>query len=214
MPFFTQNRFPALWDCFQYFFGGVVAKRRICLGKYASHRRILEVGCSLGNIAKVFMGIDGVEYTGIDIDSTVIAHARRKFAQIIKFTFSCDDIECFAKRGDEFDFILFAGVCHHVEDDLCKKMLNSAIQILADDGVVIVVDPLLPSSSDSWFLHQYVKLEQGKHVRSSSSFLALLQNVPSLRVEKINEQIIGASPINWPKCARFGVYTLIKRELN
>jgi 2-polyprenyl-3-methyl-5-hydroxy-6-metoxy-1,4-benzoquinol methylase len=77
MPFLSQHNFPILWEFLQYWIGGTTDKRRLCLRKYNGQKRVLEVGCSVGNIAKAFQSFAEISYTGIDIDSTAIRRAQK-----------------------------------------------------------------------------------------------------------------------------------------
>ena len=43
---------------FQFSIGGPVAKRNLVLQYYSNQKRILDAGCSMGNIAAAFLGWD------------------------------------------------------------------------------------------------------------------------------------------------------------
>ena len=208
MALLTQSRFPGLWRLFQYWIGGTVDKRSLCLLEYNGQERVLEVGCSLGNIARAFLKLDHVEYTGIDIDPVVIEYARRSFASRKNFTFVCEDLREFSKREAEFGYVLFAGVGHHLDDEMCQSLLASARRMLEPRGRLVVVDPLLPRDEDSWFLHKFMRLEQGRYLRTGAALRDLLEGVPGLALHGAQEHLIGSSPFHRPTCARIGVYTL------
>jgi len=80
MPFLTQTRFPGAWLVFQHLFGGTRDKQHLALDCYRGQSRILEIGCSVGNLTDAFLP-SGAAYTGIDIDGSAIAHAQRRFAR-------------------------------------------------------------------------------------------------------------------------------------
>lgn len=211
MAFCTQTRFPTLWKIFQYSIGGTIDKRKLCVLKYQGQERILEVGCSLGNIAKVFQKLPNIFYTGIDIDSVVISYAQKDFATWNNFNFLSQDIHKFAQESQEkFDYILFAGIFHHIDDESCQSMLKIVTQLMKNRGIVVVVDPLLPKPQDNWFIHWFLNLEQGKYLRRESEMYRILSNVPGLQLEEAEVHYVGATPFSIPKCARFGVYVLSK----
>ncbi len=58
----SQWIMPRAFELFQFSIGGTVAKRNLVLQHYSNQKRILEVGCSAGNIAAAFLG-RGVERT-------------------------------------------------------------------------------------------------------------------------------------------------------
>ena len=206
MAFFTQHRFPKLFDFFQIWAGGTHDKRKLALLKYQNQKRILEVGCSIGNIAHAFRHIPDIKYTGIDIDPVAIRYAQKIFGHMHNFHFICQDLKEFQLTEEPFDFILFAGVCHHISDEECQLLLQTAKRLLAEDGQLIVIDILQPEPQDSWLLHQYIKIDQGEYIRSDAKLRSLIQTTSDLVEVEIH--YIGASPFSIPICARFGIYTL------
>ena len=103
---------------------------------------------------------------------------------------------------------LFAGICHHLDDDMCRSMLAKARELVDSQGMLVVVDPLLPIQSDSWFIHRFINLEQGEYLRRGEEFRSLLEKIPGFRLREAEEHFVGSTPFHFPICARFGVYTL------
>lgn len=206
--FLSQSRFPRLWDVFQYIAGGVVDKRRLCSRHYNGQGRVLEVGCSVGNISEVFLKFPEISYVGLDIDPLAIKRAKMKFRSHPDFSFVCDDLRNYAMQSDRFEYILFAGCCHHMDDDLCGSLISTAAKILEHGGIIVVVDPLLPKTTDPLSVRWYINLEQGKYVRSSCNMLDLLNGIDDLKLVSYEENLIGATPFSVPLCARFGTYLL------
>lgn len=213
MPFLTQHRFPILWNVFQYLVGGTIDKRKLCILKYHGQKQILEIGCSLGNIAKVFRKFPNISYTGIDIDPVVIRYAQKKFVSYPNYRFLSQDFGDFAKHSEQqFDYILFAGILHHIDDGMCQRLLDDARRVMSNDGTLVVVDPLIPEPEDNWFIKWFLNIEQGKNVRRENDMSRLLCNVSGLRLEETEIHYVGATPFSVPICARFGVYVLSKQE--
>lgn len=212
MPFLSQHRFPRLWNAFQYTIGGTIDKRRLCLKHYRGEKRILEVGCSLGNISKAFVDFSDVRFTGVDIDQVVIDYARKRFRTKSTVEFICQDLQIMAgETTDRYDYILLAGVCHHVDNQELNTLVKAASDLLVKEGgSLVVVDPLIPNVEDSWFVHCFLTLEQGQYLRSGNKLLELLYEIEGMRIEDQEECLIGASPFHWPVCARFGVYRLCR----
>lgn len=206
----TQSTHPRLWRFFQYWIGGTVDKRRLCLRSYAGERRILEVGCSVGNIAQAFVSFQDVEYMGIDIDSRAIACAQRSFARNNNFRFICGDLAEFTRDSSCFDFVLFCGILHHVDDSLAIRLLQNVSNVATDRTPIVIVDPITPEKTDSWLVRHFIRVEQGKHVRSATALTGLLQNIRGLRLLNAQEFLVGATPFHRPQVARFGVYRLQK----
>jgi SAM-dependent methyltransferase len=211
--FLTQSRFPRLWKAFQHIAGGLHDKRALCLLKYRGQRTVLEVGCSVGTIARVFACDPQVDYTGLDIDLAAVRFAQEAFKSKRNCTFVCQDLREFAKGGRRFGFVLFAGICHHVEPGELTALLQAGASVLADDGQLVVIDPVLPEPGDPAFFHLFLRLEQGSFVRANDALQALFRDVPELTLVSSETHVVGASPWSLPKCARFGVYALQHRKV-
>jgi 2-polyprenyl-3-methyl-5-hydroxy-6-metoxy-1,4-benzoquinol methylase len=206
-PFLSQTNFPRLWTMFQYFAGGTLDKRMLCKIYYKNQTNILEVGCSTGNIAQAFVKNRNINYTGIDVDNAAIQYAKHSFLKKTNFRFLHIDLRDFKRETTKrYDYILFAGIIHHIDDSMAIKLLNTAIGLLSDDGIVVVVEPVLPEKNDPKFIHYYMKLEQGAYVRSAKKMLMLIKSVSGLSLENATTQYVNATPFNFPVCAKFGVY--------
>ena len=212
MPFLTQQRFPLLWLWFQFLAGGTVDKRRLCVRPYGGQSNVLEVGCSVGNIAPAFAALPQVQYTGLDIDATAITTARRRFVHQARFRFICEPLTTFSKGGQTFDYILFAAILHHVDDATCAELLAAAADLARPGVTIAVVEPLLPDETDPPFVRLFIHIEQGEYVRSDADMRRLLGSQDSVALEKSEMHYIGATPFSVPKCARFGVYVLKARS--
>jgi len=101
-----------------------------------------------------------------------------------------------ARSEQKFEYLLFAGVCHHVDDRQCKQLLEAALRLMDPAAAVIVVDPVGPEPEDSWLLRREKELPR------------LLEDVPGLGLQEAQMHLVGATPMSVPKCARFGVYVL------
>lgn len=210
-PFFSQTNFPGLWTIFQYFIGGTVDKRKLCKTYYDNQENILEVGCSTGNIARAFIENKNVKYTGIDLDKGAIKYAKYSFKNNVNFKFLNIDLRNFKKKTKEkFDYILFAGIIHHIDSVMAIKLLKVASKLLSRNGALVVVDPLLPDNRDSKFVHYYMKFEQGNYLREEKNMLALMKKVYELKLEEASTLYVNATPLNFPVCAKFGLYKFKK----
>jgi SAM-dependent methyltransferase len=204
-PLLSQSRSPWLWSVFQYLCGGTVDKRRLCLQGCPTSGRVLEVGCSTGNIARAFAGVPGISYTGVDIDAGAIAHARRAYRRESRLAFVVGDIRDAGAIEGGYDYVLLAGICHHMADDDCRAALASAARYVGRGGTLSVVDPVLPTPSDPPLYRLFLRLEQGRHMRSAEDLARLVREVPGLSVVEEHGIVVGATPLSVPKCARFAV---------
>ncbi len=206
----NQSDSPRLWSVFQLLAGGATAKRKLAVKYFQGQGRVLEVGCSTGMIAPAFGRKVGVTYLGVDIDPAVIKYAKKVFSGVPGFEFQLVQADPPNFGTAEFDFVLLAGVLHHVDDDGCRDILVAAVRAAKKNGVIAVSEPLLPLKTDPFLVRQFIRIEQGTHVRSEPGLRSLLASVPGVLVEAAEQSLIGASPIGWPEVARFGVFSLRK----
>src|SRR4051794_6084407 len=103
-----QSRFPHLWLVAQKMIGGTRDKSALALRHYSNQTRIVEVGCSLGNLSDAYRKLDGISYTGVDIDSSAIEIARQRFASQKNFQFEAVPVEELARRGAQYDYVVIA----------------------------------------------------------------------------------------------------------
>ena len=66
-----------------YLIGGGCHKRRVARLHYRGAVNVLEVGCSVGNVAQCFINESAIRYVGVDIDEAAIRHAQRTHAHAL-----------------------------------------------------------------------------------------------------------------------------------
>jgi cyclopropane fatty-acyl-phospholipid synthase-like methyltransferase len=208
MTILSQSNFPLLWDWFQFWIGGTIDKRKLCSVDIQGDERILEVGCSTGNIAEVFSRLPNIQYVGLDIDLSALKRATEKFESAPNLKFTEVPFLDFQEREKPFDIVLFAGILHHIDDATVEAFLNHSRSLIKPDGRVIVVDPVLPEAQDPKLFHYFSKLERGQFVRSEDHLRKLLLQTAGLRITKSEAHFIGATPWSLPKVLRFGRYQL------
>lgn len=136
---------------------------------------VLDVCCGTGNFAKLARG----HYLGIDLDRRAIRRARRKFRRDRSKRFVVADVSTLPVRKKTFRKTLFANGLHHLGDAEAIEALRWVAR--ATRETVVVVDPA-PETIRliSRFL---LTIDQGRHIRSLTAQLALLQ-AGGLRVEE------------------------------
>jgi len=199
---------PLAFDVFQFWLGCTVAKRKLVMLHYLNQKRILEVGCGTGNIAVAFLSRD-VNYTGLDIDGAAIDYAKIKLGGKGGFSFICQELQNYSFESD-FDFIIFSGVLHHVDDATALGMLEFSCSILSPEGVLLVSDPIEPGLNDSYIVKLYRKyFERGKYMRDLDALSNLLARVRGLRVVHHQCHGLGPFPIfSRPTVSNFAVFLL------
>jgi ubiquinone/menaquinone biosynthesis C-methylase UbiE len=205
MAFLTQSRFPRLWLLMQNMIGGVTCKQALATRHYQGQRRVLEIGCSAGNISSVFCQFPDIEFAGIDIDPGAIALAKRRFRKYPNFNFSVTSIEELSQQGKEFDYVLFAAMLHHVSDEDGLRLLSDAVKCTARGGQLVICEPEALKASDGWFLHFfYSKFEQGNFLRFREDLIELVER-SGITLQSVEDQMITPSFFKRPYSARFNL---------
>ena len=199
-----QNKFPRAWLLFQMTIGATFDKRKLVTRNYQGERKILEVGCSVGNLTPAFLSFKNISYLGIDIDGQAIGFASKRFASHPNHNFRHVSLEGLASEGNKFDYILFAGILHHVDDATAAILLNDALKLLSNDGKLIISEPEASRKTDNLLFKAYALLEQGEHLRSKEQMLALLKTLP-VRIISSEDPLLALNAIPFPKVIRFNL---------
>ncbi len=202
----SQSSSPRLWCLLQYAVGGTVAKRGLVTEHYRGQRRVLEIGCSAGNIAGAFRSNGELAYTGVDVDPVAIEYARRAFRRRPNFRFLCLDMTR-DRLAEEFDLVLVPGVLHHLEDDQCRRLLTAAESLLAPGALMLVIDPIRPGAAEGWLPRVFARIDRGR-LRTEAETRETIRSVPSLTLLEGRRRLVGATPWGWPIVATFVVYLL------
>ena len=127
MTYLTQSRFPRLWLLMQNTIGGNKSKSALAIEHYRGQKRVLEIGCSVGNVSAAFRAFPNVAFTGIDIDRNAIKLAKQRFLDTPNFRFSLCSLNELSCQGETFDYVLFPGMLHHVDDKTGLQLLRDAV---------------------------------------------------------------------------------------
>jgi len=210
----NQSNFPKLWLFFQYTVGGNFDKKKLILQTYHEEKRILEVGCSVGNLAEAFLSVQNISYHGIDVDQRAIDFAQHRFETYDNFKFICDDLAHFRHYAQPYDLIYFAGVLHHVPDQIAISLLQSASALLKQHARICIIEPRAASLEDPKLVRWYAgSLEEGKHLRSADALQNLVRLVKGLEIQSEFVAPIHATPFSWPLCANFIVIELAESKM-
>lgn len=205
MPLFTQSRFPRLWLLMQKAIGGNADKQRLAVEHYRGQARVLEIGCSVGNVSAAFLRFPGLSFTGLDIDSDALALARQRFHDADNFRFVQGSLNELAQGDERFDYVLFAGILHHVDDTTGEGLLRDAMHCTEAGGTVVIYEPEALNAGDGWFLRLFNALfEQGVHLRSRPELEALAKRA-GMEIERVEDRMISPGIVRRPYVARFNL---------
>lgn len=131
---------------------------------------ILDIGCSTGTCASKIVDMRNNHYFGIDISKEYIERASKLYP---KGTFLQMNATQLNFQNIKFDFALFNGVLHHMDDDLIKNCLKNLKTVLKKGGHILVSEPIFTKGKHlSTFL---LSLDRGRHIRTAKGYLSLFE---------------------------------------
>lgn len=120
--------------------------------------RVLDLGCGVGNSARLFRNS---RYTGIDINPGYVKFAARRYPGL---KFVNGDVSRM-DWGSGFDVVLVNSLLHHLDDRQAEKILGRSTRALNPGGRVILQEPLVPGEEE-WRLRMIMKLDRGDYFRT------------------------------------------------
>ncbi|MBN1506418.1 MAG: methyltransferase domain-containing protein [Sedimentisphaerales bacterium] len=139
-------------------------------------KRILDVGCSTGELGANIQRALGAEVTGIEADEDMARVAMTRLHRVIVGDIETIDLSDYFAPGD-YDCIVFADVLEHLKDGW--QVLARSVDLLEDAGTVIVSIPNVRHYStivSLLFRGVWPYRERGIHDRTHLRFFTL-QNI-------------------------------------
>lgn len=207
--FLTQENFPRLWLLFQFIFGATRAKRRLALTHLGDHKTVLEIGCSVGLVSQAFAKYDDIKFLGIDIDEGAINFAKQRLSKLTSLEFQCADMQGYIDQGRQFDYVLFANILHHTDDEVSVTLLKHAAQLVSEDGTIVLMEPDILRDSDGFLIRQLYKLEKGQFRRSPEGYKKLIA-AANLKVLSISSEDVSIDTLPGITCGHLLLFTVAR----
>ncbi len=142
-------------------------------------RRVIEVGCGIGNFTGMLLGREAV--VAVDVDPACIARLRARYAGRPNLhTFVCEPDS--AEFGDlaryRPDSCVCLNVLEHIEDDV--RAMAAMASVLAPDGAVVLLAPAFQS------LYGPIDRNLAHYRRYSPKSLARLAQVTGLTIQTLH----------------------------
>jgi 2-polyprenyl-3-methyl-5-hydroxy-6-metoxy-1,4-benzoquinol methylase len=103
------------------------------------NKKVLEVGCGPGSLAKVLSGIAGCKITGLEFDIEAIEKAKEFCEKIIHADLNGEKWLDQFKTLNQFDVVLVADVLEHLNDPLTR--LTKMVKLIKKDGFIVISLP-------------------------------------------------------------------------
>jgi SAM-dependent methyltransferase len=107
----------------------------------APSRRVLEIGCGRGEIARQLAAKTGMQIVGLDRSERFVNEARAN-TSADNVRFELGDFTTTTLPGSPFDYIVGNGILHHLYFDL-DASLRKIRRLLSSDGRIIFLEPNL-----------------------------------------------------------------------
>jgi SAM-dependent methyltransferase len=143
---------------------------------FAGAKRILDVGCGVGEAAQ---WVDGADYFGIDLSEILVredGNKRNRYLTVASVT-----ILPFSDKI--FDRVTCMGVLHHLTRDQITPALQEMIRVLKIGGSIAIIEP------NPWSVYQrlfaYIRpAERGILNTSPHNLRHIIQSVGGVEIEK------------------------------
>ncbi len=154
---------PFIWNALQALIGANQWKQKLYPSVIRTQGRLLDFGCSTGNVTSVFTEFD---YFGVDIDSPSICFAKKQFAHCRNVRFASIDILKKQFKKNFFDHVLFACVGHHLTSNELQKILPILLDSLRQNGELHFFDSISQPEKDRLVTKFFILVDQGKNIRT------------------------------------------------
>lgn len=134
-----------------------------------SVRRVLDVGCGIGNYRDSF----GPNYVGIDINPDYIETARQRYGG----RFEVMDASKLDFPENSFDDVITIATTHHLTDEEFVAMVAGALAVVGPGGYLHIIDAILPVTPSIAFKQLWFGLDRGRHPRRIEAMVALADRV-------------------------------------
>jgi ubiquinone/menaquinone biosynthesis C-methylase UbiE len=151
---------PAVYRLLQCIAAPTTSRFRDLLRRHVHPRpeqRLLDLACGIGN----YRGDLGGQYYGADINPDYIATARRTHSG----TFDVMNCTALTYPDRFFDHVVSIAATHHLDDRELQAMVQGALRVCRDGGMVHVVDAILPETGHTAFKRLWFGLDAGRFPR-------------------------------------------------
>jgi len=133
--------------------------------------RIFDIGCGP---AQVLEYLEDVNYMGVDLSADYIAKAKEIHGD--KGEFAVESADSIAETDRKFDLVMALGLLHHLEDEQCIALFETAKRTLDKGGRVLTFDGVY-TDEQSKAAKYFLSKDRGQNVRDAEGYVSLAQKV-------------------------------------
>jgi len=164
---------PIVYETLQSLIGGK-RKRDILRDDYIrpyEGMKIFDIGCGPADILN---HLEDVNYLGADLSEAYISHARNKYGD--KGEFFVGMADTLPPRDEKFDFVMALSLLHHLEDDECIALFETAKKQLVSKGRLMTFDGVYTEEQSS-LARFFLDKDRGQNVRFVEGYTSLAKKV-------------------------------------
>ncbi len=133
--------------------------------------RIFDIGCGP---AQALEYLDDVTYLGVDLSAEYIAKAKEIHGD--KGEFAVESADSIADSDRKFDLVMALGLLHHLEDEQCIALFETAKKALDKGGRVLTFDGVY-TDEQSKAAKYFLSKDRGQNVRDAKGYISLAEKV-------------------------------------
>lgn len=159
-----------IYDSYQKIVGGYKA-RRLFIEEHVDispGQKMLDIGCGSGYVLDF---LPDIEYFGYDLSQKYIKTAKKKYGN--RGNFICAEVSKFnILNPGTYDYVIASGVLHHLSNEECKLLFETALIALKSNGKLITLDGCFVPNQNiiSKF---FLKLDRGEFIRNENEYIKL-----------------------------------------
>lgn len=153
---------------------GAKRKHRIIRDDYIrpfEGMRIFDIGCGPAQILEYLQDVD---YFGVDLSESYIEKAKEIYGD--KGEFSVQSADAIAQTDRKFDVVMALGLLHHLEDQQCIALFETAKSVLDKGGRVLTFDGVY-TDEQSKAAKYFLSRDRGQNVRDAEGYMKLARQV-------------------------------------
>jgi len=129
------------------------------------NKKILELGCSTGNLAKLIINMDINEYYGIDISKKYIQIASQNVPKGKFLHMGASKLDF---KDESFDMLIINSVLHHIDNQTGLDCFKEAFRVLKKNGKIIISEPIIDHNRLLSII--LCKLDRGNYIRTTEEY--------------------------------------------
>jgi len=110
--------------------------RYLYASRFVRQKRVLDLSCGEG-FGTAFLSLNADSVLGIDIRSSCVDEARKKYSQFSNVQFEVCELDAFLTPDPSFDVVVCFGVLETLSEEARHRLVNNVRKVLAPGGLFV-----------------------------------------------------------------------------